>query len=354
MRVAIESQGARVRIEPRRDLRDVAGYEDLISRRTQLLSSSGVDLVFLNGLHEWTAACAAQRLSTASIWAVHETDETSVWENDPKRPRRLNRHIAENVASSLPRATQVVVGTEASADAWTQLVRSRPRVIPYGVDPDAIARFATDLDKDAVRLRNDLTPADRVVLCVQCEEIRQNAAGIAEAFGQLASVHQDAVLVLIGDPPAGYETTIPTHIDDSGVTNRVRIVPMNLDLREWFAIADIVASVSETNSLPLAVLNAMAFARPCLAPDSPGIREVIEEGRTGWLYTTRDVRALTAALHLVLSLPREALRSVGDAALTAVRTGHSLSSYVSAYGQLIESAMDPRSPRTQLRNQPDG
>jgi glycosyltransferase involved in cell wall biosynthesis len=64
---------------------------------------------------------------------------------------------------------------------------------------------------------------------------------------------------------------------------------------------------------PVKLFEFMACAVPPVAPDFSPIREVLQDGRTGWMFPAGD---LAAAVHLVLQCSRDeaALRRVGAAA----------------------------------------
>lgn len=64
--------------------------------------------------------------------------------------------------------------------------------------------------------------------------------------------------------------------------------------------------------LPKVLLEAAASARPIIATDIPGCREIVRHGINGFLISPRDVRALADAISKLLSLP-ELARRMGQA-----------------------------------------
>ena len=77
------------------------------------------------------------------------------------------------------------------------------------------------------------------------------------------------------------------------------------DLLARYAASDLVVVPSRYESFGLTALEAMIFAKPCVASDAGGLGEVVSHGETGLLVPPGDPAALAAAL----------LRLVGDAAL---------------------------------------
>lgn len=78
-------------------------------------------------------------------------------------------------------------------------------------------------------------------------------------------------------------------------------------------------------------LNAMALGKPTIVTDSPGVREYVEDGRTGIVVPPGDAEALTAALRWVLD-PANAqeVDRMTAAAAHAARTIFSPESYAQA------------------------
>ena len=74
------------------------------------------------------------------------------------------------------------------------------------------------------------------------------------------------------------------------------------DLLARYAACDLVVVPARYESFGLTALEAMIFAKPCVASDAGGLREVVVDGETGLLAPPDDPAALTAAL---LRLVRE-------------------------------------------------
>lgn len=77
------------------------------------------------------------------------------------------------------------------------------------------------------------------------------------------------------------------------------------DMPEVFQQAHLVVLPSYREGLPLALAEAAASARACIAADVPGCREVVHHGETGWLVKVRDSDALAEAMAEALSSRKE-------------------------------------------------
>jgi glycosyltransferase involved in cell wall biosynthesis len=85
------------------------------------------------------------------------------------------------------------------------------------------------------------------------------------------------------------------------------------ELRDLYARAAVVACPSHREGFGVACLEAMAHARPVVAGDVGGLRDLVVDGETGYLVPPRDVPALREALERLLG-DRELRRRLGGAA----------------------------------------
>ncbi len=317
---------------------DVVTYEGAVFQLAMLIKASGCTSVLLNTVGQWAAADAAQRAGVPTIWSIHESYELSDWLNINYGGRPADPYIRGRLDAALINTSRLIFEAEATRELYVRsgVPRRVTRVVPYGVDVDAIDAWAEKFDREEVRRRHGL-PADAVVLlCVGVYEERKGQAWLTEAFQKVAAVHTKAVLVLVGSHPSLYSTTVEETILASGLGQRVRTVPITPDIWDWYAVADVLVSCSDVESLPRSMLEAMAFGRSVLACAAWGIPELITEGETGWLVRPKDMAALIAGLHRVLSLDMTERERVGRAARDLVRKAHRAGGYVASYLEMID------------------
>jgi len=85
-------------------------------------------------------------------------------------------------------------------------------------------------------------------------------------------------------------------------------------------------------------MEAMAAARPVIASDLDGIRELVVDGATGWLVPPGDVPALAAAILRGLEDPAMAAR-MGQAARERMKERFSLEQMAAAYEQVYRGCL---------------
>ena len=86
------------------------------------------------------------------------------------------------------------------------------------------------------------------------------------------------------------------------------------DVRGAIAEADCVVLPSYREGTPRTLLEAAAMARPVITTDVPGCRQVVDDGRSGFLCAARDSEALSDAMMRMIELSAEKRKAMGLAA----------------------------------------
>lgn len=114
---------------------------------------------------------------------------------------------------------------------------------------------------------------------------------LIEAIPEIVKSIPDAVFYIVGDGPQ-YEN-IKGLIDNLSLRDKVFMLGHREDIPEILASLNVVVHPSYANEgVPQSVLQAMAMEKPVIAADVGAIKEVIIDGKTGFLIPPRDVRAI--------------------------------------------------------------
>ncbi len=84
------------------------------------------------------------------------------------------------------------------------------------------------------------------------------------------------------------------------------------DVRPFIAAADCVVLPSYREGVPRTLLEASSMARPIVATDVPGCRDVVDDGETGLLCRARDAGDLAAKMAAILEMDAPARRQMGE------------------------------------------
>lgn len=118
-----------------------------------------------------------------------------------------------------------------------------------------------------------------------------------EAARRVKAAHPEARFQLLGPADVENRTAIGRETvaawEAEGIVEYLGVTD---DVRPFIAAADCVVLPSYREGKPRTLLEAAAMARPIVATDVPGCRDVVEDGRTGYLCRARDPEDLAAAL----------------------------------------------------------
>ena len=114
------------------------------------------------------------------------------------------------------------------------------------------------------------------------------------------------------------------------------------DVRPHIAAADCIVLPSYREGLPRTLLEGAAMAKPLVATDVPGCRQVVEHGVNGALCAVRDARSLADAMLAMLRLSDEQRAAMGAAGRRKVEREFAESLAIDAYRAVIAEAFSRR------------
>jgi glycosyltransferase involved in cell wall biosynthesis len=118
------------------------------------------------------------------------------------------------------------------------------------------------------------------------------------------------------------------------------------DVRPHIARADCIVLPSYREGLPRVLLEAAAMARPAIATDVPGCRDVVADGRTGLLCRPRDAADLAAKMEAMLAMPDADRKALGREARAVVTDRFSEESVIGLYRQAISRTRGSINPKS--------
>ena len=325
---------------------DVRAYEGAVASLAALARINGHTAVLVNTLLAFPGADVALRLHLPFVWAVHESYTPDQFWDAIYPPGHVDPRVIASAMRALGEADKVVFAAESTRQLYAGSIRPRASVyLPYGVDTKGIDRFVAATPIANARANLGIGPDDRTVLVLATVKPLKAQTMLAAAFARMCRDHPDARLVFVGALGDGYAEALRRYVSDAGIVDRCRIADVIDDPWPWFRAADIVMLPSDTESLPRSLLEAMAFGVPVCATSVFGVPDLIDDGRTGFLFAPRSVGAAEAALRRVLGVPVDDLAEVGAAGARLVREHHEVEGYVSAVTALLATLAAEPHPR---------
>jgi glycosyltransferase involved in cell wall biosynthesis len=195
------------------------------------------------------------------------------------------------------RRNAAAVAVSAAVADSVRARRPRPEVVVHGLD----AGRPAPLPRAAALAALGLDPGGPVVGTVGNLTAKKDHATLVAAMARLADERPDARVVVVGAGPL--EADLRAQVARSGLGDRVTLAGSRGDVAEILGAFDVFVLSSRVEGLPIALLEAMAAARPCVATAVGGIPEVIGDGVDGLLVPPGDPEALAGAVAKLLADP---------------------------------------------------
>ena len=232
------------------------------------------------------------------------------------RPNRVFAPLLFNRA-----VDSVVAISDGVADslAAAGVDRQRVTVIHSGVD---CARFRPPTTEERANARAALGISDNEILisAVGALEQRKGHRYLIEAIGALAaSIKVKCFIVGQGS----IHRVLQGEIAVIRSLDRTKLLGRVDDVRELLWASDIFAMPSLKEGLGVAALEAMASALPLIASDVGGLREVVEDGRTGIIVPPANSKQIASAIRR-LAESIELREQMGAAARVRVVENYSM------------------------------
>ena len=120
-----------------------------------------------------------------------------------------------------------------------------------------------------------------------------------QAMDEVLKHRSDVAGLVVGNGPEG--PSIKSLAMALGIDNRISFIDSVKDTREALAAIDIFVFPSVKEGLGIALLEALAMTKPCVASRTGGIEDIIKDGESGILADVGNPDAIASAILKLLS-----------------------------------------------------
>ncbi len=160
------------------------------------------------------------------------------------------------------------------------------------------------VDRRAARVKLGI-PGDAVVVGTVGWLVWEK--GYREFFAMAEALKREApgtVILAVGGQDPEKRDAIPAgvieHLRQRGI---VRFLGMRTDMPEVYAAMDIFVLASYREGFPRSAIEAALMGRPLVLTEVRGCRDMVDEGRNGFLVPPRDVERLLASVRILVRNP---------------------------------------------------
>jgi len=315
-----------------------------IRRRLRALAEEGqIDLVqthLLETLDFHVLALLSPAHPRGVVWTIHNVaflpDGSTPWLWLKQLGHRALYRLGAGRVSAIVAVSHSV---KAAFVAAVGPVGERVTVLPNGVD---LARLQVAPDRAGLLAELGLAEPVTLALTVGRLAEQKGHSTLIAAAVELAERHSALHWLWVGDGPLG--TMLAAEVRRANLASRVHFLGLRADIPTLLCACDLFVLPSLWEGLSVALLEAMAAARPIVASAAGGTLEALGPGETGLTFAPGDARALAGAITRTLDEPAAA-RERGLRARERVREHFSVEAQVRSCTQLYDSLLGSRGSR---------
>lgn len=203
--------------------------------------------------------------------------------------------------------------------------------IKIDVIPNAVDLIGPLSQEERQALRQEIVGDLKgpIILSVGRMDYRKGFPELINGFAKICSEYPSAALVIAGG--GGLFDTLMAQIAEMNLEDRIILLGSRDDVPRLLGIADIYVNSSNSEGMPVSVLEAMAAGLPVIATTVGDTPYVVQPG-TGILIPPSDPDQIAHALKRLLDSPEERF-TLGDLARQHIATHHGLQAWTN---QILE------------------
>ena len=170
-------------------------------------------------------------------------------------------------------------------------------MIANGVD---LELYKNEMVNRSIYLNEFELPQNAYVIgCVARLEVMKGHEYLLRAFEIINRKYRQTRLILIGDGPARQE--IENLIKELQLETKVVLAGFRHDVPKLLKIMDLFVSASLKEGMPYTLIEALAAGVPVVATDVIGNRDVVGDGKEGFLVCPKDENSLAEGMEKAIT-----------------------------------------------------
>lgn len=166
----------------------------------------------------------------------------------------------------------------------------------------------------------------------------KNHITLIRSMKTVVEAHPDVLLSIAGEGPL--RATLEQEIAKLDLTEHVRLLGFREDVKDLLAAADVFVLPSQTEGLPLALVEAMAMRLPIISARVGGVPEIASAFGEEWLLEPFDEEGWAAAICALLSKNAAERLALGERARAIVEHEFTPAAYTARLEELWNRRLD--------------
>jgi len=210
---------------------------------------------------------------------------------------KLKRTLQRFVASQVLGVKFISIGSSV-AEVEKKVFHNRTRLIPNWTEQSRFLPAQDDDERNKSRDKFGISPSDVVVASVgSCYEVKNHKAIIA-AVAKVQKGLKNITYLHVGEGPILQEEI--NFAAANGISEITRFLGQMKDVREALIASDIFVMASNYEGLPISSLEAMSCGLPIVNYDVYGLKDVVKNGKNGFLVEPNSTALAKAIKELAV------------------------------------------------------
>lgn len=159
-----------------------------------------------------------------------------------------------------------------------------------GVEPSKFDFDMSEKKREEIRASFTLSSLDYLMMYAAELNDNKNQQMLIDAMKKLVPLYPNMKLILAGIGPL--KEKFEKEIQENFLQSNVFLIGYRTDIPELLKISDLYVATSKREGLPVNILEAMIAGLPLVVTNSRGQRELVEDGKNGYIVELNDVNSL--------------------------------------------------------------
>jgi len=286
----------RFTLNPLEHVRYILSFIPSIVRIRRIIKEESVDIVHQNDIRQIQGPIAAKLADVKVLWHLNGIAYPLI--------TKLFIPFAYFLADKIIAASGAI--GDGYFDSKTRVFRRDFDIVYAPVNTD---RFHPGIDSSSFKEEFGLNNAYPVIGMVGNLNPIKGHGYFIEAAKLIKEKYKDAKFIIVGKRLGNrndYINRLEGLARDLGLANDIVFTGERRDVPEVVSSFDVFVLPSLSEACPMALLEAMAVEKPCIAADVGGVPEIVKDKETGLLVPPKDHKAIASAVEFLLKNPEEA------------------------------------------------
>jgi glycosyltransferase involved in cell wall biosynthesis len=201
-------------------------------------------------------------------------------------------------------------------------------LIRAGVDTEFYKSFIQNPNfKETLGIGDNI----RIISTIGAFKPQKNLKDFIKAASLVVSRFKDTMFLIIGDGQQRKELEIL--IEKSNLKNKILMLGWRTDIAEILKASDIFVLTSLWEGLPCSIIEAMCCAKPVVANAVDGLKEIVVDGKNGFLVEPNNYVKTAERITCLLSNKID-LKNLGEKAYNSISQEYNINHNLKQYEEL--------------------